>query len=83
MLNVLPNNIIWQNNKIGYEPPQEQWMRHPQVQEMIQESKKLLVGKNVLTKEVLSQPIQPTIVHAAGNFDFRYLSAAAMFASNT
>ncbi len=77
--NLLPDSITWQTNKIGYEPPQQKWMQHSQIQEMIQESKNLLVKKDVLSKEVLNQSIQPTAAHAVHNFDFRYLSAAAMF----
>ena len=31
----LPNEIVWRKGKIGYEPPQKQWMQNPQMQAMI------------------------------------------------
>jgi asparagine synthase (glutamine-hydrolysing) len=82
MNDLLPNNITWQTNKIGYEPPQQKWMHNIQIQEMIQESKRVLVNKHILSKQALDQNIQPLSAHEANNFDFRYLSAAAMFTPN-
>ena len=79
MNKLLPNNITWRTDKIGYEPPQQQWMNNKQIQEMIQESKRILVNKNVLKQKVLNQSIHPSTAHEANNFDFRYLSAAAIF----
>ena len=76
---ILPENIGWRKDKIGYEPPQQQWMQNRQVQEMIYESKKKLVAEKVLNEQVLTQPVTPKGAHDWGNFDFRYLSAAALF----
>ena len=77
---VLPQNICWRKDKTGYEPPQQQWMQHKQIQEMIYESKKKLVAEKVLNKVVLNQKVQPKGAHEKSNFDFRYLSAAALIA---
>ncbi len=75
---ILPNTICWRKDKIGYEPPQQQWMQNNNVQEMIYESKKKLVAEKVLNEHVLKQGVKPKGAHEKGNFDFRYLSAAAM-----
>lgn len=71
----LPGNIVWQTRKIGFEPPQQQWMQHPELQDYVQEAKKVLVQKGILKKAVLQKKIQPLDAHAAENYDWRYLVA--------
>ena len=51
-------------------------MQNKQLQDYIHESKKKLVSKGVLKKEVLDQPVDPKHAHDAANYDWRYLSAA-------
>jgi asparagine synthase (glutamine-hydrolysing) len=79
MVNKLPDNIVWRTDKIGYEPPQQQWMHDKTIQGMIRDSKKILVEKNVLQPSVLKQATQPQAAHSANNFDWRYLCAAELF----
>jgi len=78
MDNLLLPAIAWRKDKIGFEPPQAQWMQHAAVQEYIQEAKRKLVNKKILDKEVLDKKIQPQNAHAADNFDWRYLSVSAL-----
>jgi asparagine synthase (glutamine-hydrolyzing) len=75
MKNRLPHSIVWQTRKIGFEPPQQQWMQHPQLQEYVREAKQILVQKGILKKEILQKKIQPMDAHAAENYDWRYLVA--------
>jgi asparagine synthase (glutamine-hydrolysing) len=75
----LPNSIAWRKGKIGYEPPQQQWMQQPAAIEMIHESRKKLVDKNILNADVLKTTTKPKAAHNANNFDWRYISAAAIF----
>lgn len=82
MVDKLPDNIVWRTDKIGYEPPQEQWMQNPFIQEMLYESKQLLVEKNVLLPSAVKQQVSPQAAHSSNNFDWRYLCAAELFASN-
>ena len=72
----LPASIVWRKDKVGFEPPQQQWMRHPQIQEYIQEAKRTLVKKSILKKEVLDKKVAALPAHAAENYDWRYLCAA-------
>lgn len=74
----LPQNIVWRTDKVGYEPPQQRWMMNRNVQEMIMESRKILVDKQVLDKKVLLKKVNTKDAHEAKNYDFRYLSAAAI-----
>lgn len=75
---VLPAPIVWQKNKIGFEPPQQSWMEDKRVAGRIQEAKKVLVGKGVLKPAALDKKIQPQEVPAADNFDWRYLVAGTL-----
>jgi asparagine synthase (glutamine-hydrolysing) len=74
--NMLPKDITWRKDKVGFEPPQQQWMQNAQLQEKIQEAKKKLVKEKVLSTAVLDEPVQPKGVHEADNYDWRFLSAA-------
>jgi asparagine synthase (glutamine-hydrolysing) len=72
----LPNEITWRKDKVGFEPPQQLWMQNKQMQDYIHESKKKLVKKGILRKDVLDKVIVPQPAHEPGNYDWRYLSAA-------
>lgn len=71
----LPKNIVWRTDKIGFEPPQRQWMQNNKVQEMIIAAKEKLVGQRILNASVLNKKIQPQDSHAADNVDWWSLSA--------
>ena len=76
MANSLPQNIVWRTDKIGYEPPQQQWMQHKAMQERIMDSRQKLVQQRILKPSVLQQPFDAKAAHESGNDDFRYLCAA-------
>jgi asparagine synthase (glutamine-hydrolysing) len=77
--NKLPSSIAWRKDKIGFEPPQKQWMQNKMVQERIMDAKKALVQKNILLPHVLKKSIQPSDAHAANNNDWKYWSASYLF----
>ena len=78
MTNILPKNICWRTDKIGYEPPQQQWMQNKNIQEIIMESRKKLVNEKVLNEKVLTKKTETKGAHEKNNFDFRYMSAGAI-----
>lgn len=73
----LPASIAWRKDKVGFEPPQQQWMQDKKVQEFIHEAKKKMVNEKVLKPGVLTKSILPLGSTAVDNYDWRYLSAAA------
>jgi asparagine synthase (glutamine-hydrolysing) len=75
---ILPNSIAWRTGKIGYEPPQQQWMQEPAIQAIIIASREKMVAKNILDKSILYQPIIGSSAHAVQAADFRYMSVAAL-----
>jgi asparagine synthase (glutamine-hydrolysing) len=83
MEDILPKEIVWRKDKIGFEPPQKQWMQNSQVQDRIRASKKILVENNILSSAVLNKPIRPADANAVENNDWRYWSASYLFASFT
>jgi len=44
----LPQAIVARNDKIGYEPPQGQWMRHPRMLDMIGDAASTLVHSKIV-----------------------------------
>jgi len=73
----LPACIAWRKDKVGFEPPQQQWMQDKKVQELIHEAKRKMVNEKILKPDVLNKAVLPLGSTAADNYDWRYLSAAA------
>jgi asparagine synthase (glutamine-hydrolysing) len=74
----LPAGLAWRTDKIGFEPPQQQWMNDIRLQEYIHESKRTLVKHGLLKAQALHKKIQPQEAHAADNYDWRYLVAGQL-----
>ena len=79
MKNTLPESITWRTDKVGFEPPQQQWMEDKNVAEAIRAAKEKLILEKILKPEVLDKNIRPLAAHDPGNDDWRYLSAALLF----
>lgn len=77
---LMPKEIMWRKDKIGYEPPQKKWLEQPRVQELIMESRRTLVGKGILNKEVLNKPINPGTALGGGDNSWQVWMAAKMYA---
>ena len=78
MEGVLPDDIVWRKDKVGFEPPQQQWMQSAAVRERITEGKKKLVEQGILSTAAL-QHYKPHPAHAANAFDWRCWSASYLF----
>ncbi len=76
MKNALPSSIVYRTDKIGYEPPQQQWMQTPAFTELLIESRKKLVQEKIIRADVLQQPIDAKAAHAVNNYEWRYFNAA-------
>jgi len=55
--NLLPQQIAWRKDKIGYEPPQKNWLENPAAKEKIHESKRKLYNQNVISKKEFDRQI--------------------------
>jgi asparagine synthase (glutamine-hydrolysing) len=74
----LPDSIVWRTDKVGYEPPQRQWMENARMIDFMQESKRKLVQHDLLRPQVLEKSPLPRHAHDKDNFDWRYLCAAQL-----
>ncbi|WP_205508369.1 asparagine synthase (glutamine-hydrolyzing) [Longitalea arenae] len=74
----LPAGLAWRTDKIGFEPPQQQWMHDARLQEYIIEAKRKLFKQGILKEQALHKKIQPLEAHAADNYDWRYLVAGQL-----
>ena len=76
----LPAEITWRKGKIGFEPPQKEWMQNKQVQETDNGiEKKTSARKKYCKTGILNEPINPASAHDSENYDWRYLCAATIF----
>lgn len=76
---VLPEEIVWRKDKVGFEPPQKMWMEEKPVQEAIIQGKQKLVQEKILHSSVLNKKIKPHNAYAANNWDWKYWSASYLF----
>ncbi len=75
----LPAEITWRRDKVGFEPPQQKWMAHPEMVKMVQDAREQLVKEKVLKPSVLDTPATALPAHYADNYDWRYLASAHLF----
>ncbi|TAE13111.1 MAG: asparagine synthase, partial [Bacteroidetes bacterium] len=74
---ILPTGYGWQPGKIGYEPPQKQWMLHPTSQAMVAQAKEKLIAAQVLSPKALHQKWAAVSAHE-NDWNWRVLNAAAI-----
>jgi asparagine synthase (glutamine-hydrolysing) len=78
MQNKLPNKILWNPIKTGFEPPQKLWMEDKNVQASINDAKQKLVTEKILKPAVLNNKVIAKHANDVDNMDWRYLSLAAV-----
>lgn len=76
---VLPPEIVWRKDKIGFEPPQKLWMQDKHVEESIRHSKQLLVSQGILDASAAQRKVRPHDAHATDTREWRYWSAGYLF----
>ena len=72
----LPAAITWRTDKVGFEPPQQLWMKNAQVQERIRDAREKLAKEKILKESVNTRSIEPSGAYDQNSYDWRYLSAA-------
>jgi asparagine synthase (glutamine-hydrolysing) len=76
MTELLPKEIVWRTDKIGYEPPQQQWMQNKTIADYLLAAKQRLVQEKILSKTILQKPTNPKAAHEADNYEWRFLCTA-------
>jgi asparagine synthase (glutamine-hydrolysing) len=54
MKNILPNEIVWRKDKIGFEAPHEKWTKHERFVQLSKDAKSELIQKHYITEEYSS-----------------------------
>ena len=75
----LPKEIVWRTDKVGYEPPQKQWMQQPAMNELMIESRQKLVDEKILNENILDKPMIAKTAYEADNYDWRYFCVANLY----
>lgn len=78
---LLPKEITWRKDKIGFEPPQKSWMDNPKTQEKIRASREILSKAGILTKGAENLPIYSQVAHSKGDGSWNHLMVANLFVS--
>lgn len=77
---LLPEEIAWRKDKIGFEPPQKSWMDSPSTQDKIRAAREILSKEGILKKGVENMPIQSQMAHRKGDGSWNHLMTANLFA---
>jgi asparagine synthase (glutamine-hydrolysing) len=76
---LLPEEIAWRKDKIGFEPPQKSWMDNPNTQEKIRASREILSKEGILKKGAENLPIQSQVAHSKGDGSWNHLMVANLY----
>ena len=76
---ILPADICWRKDKIGYEPPQKNWMSDPRFKERVIFATERLVSDGILDKRVLLKKPTEHGTSERGNNEWAHLMVANLF----
>ena len=76
---LLPESITHRTDKVGFEPPQQQWMEDPEIREMIRDARKKLTEEGILKPQAAETMPRAHSAHDTDPYDWRYFSAAQLF----
>jgi asparagine synthase (glutamine-hydrolysing) len=76
---ILPPDICWRKDKIGYEPPQKNWMSDPRFKERVIFATERLVSDGILDKRVLLKKPREHGTSERGNNEWAHLMVANLF----
>ncbi len=71
----LPRHITWQKRKIGFEPPQKEWMQSDEMMKTIGEVQTKLVAEGILSSSVLHKRNNAHAAYERNSEAWRYLMA--------
>ncbi|MBM3176579.1 MAG: asparagine synthase (glutamine-hydrolyzing) [Bacteroidetes bacterium] len=79
MSRIMPNEITWRKDKIGYEPPQQSWMDDIDFKERVMDSKNILFKNGIINKR--EKEMTPTSAgsNQRGDNSWAYLMSGVLF----
>jgi asparagine synthase (glutamine-hydrolysing) len=76
---ILPEEIAWRKDKIGFEPPQKSWMDSKKTQTKIKEAREVLSKEGILKKGAQDLPIDSQAANTRGDGSWNHLMVANLF----
>lgn len=76
---ILPKEITWRKDKIGYEPPQKKWMENSDFKDLLFESKETLFKNKIIDEKSLQSPIQSVEANQVDSKSWSHLMVAKLF----
>lgn len=76
---LLPAEITWRKDKIGYEPPQKKWMEKQEIKDRIREIRKELVKEKIFHPGLLNRPAEAASAHEDVNNNWNHLMTSFLF----
>lgn len=76
---ILPTEIAWRKDKIGYEPPQKSWMENPTMKETIAEHKQTLINLGFLHSSQKQKLVRGEDALSLNNMNWRYYLSGELF----
>jgi asparagine synthase (glutamine-hydrolysing) len=76
--NILPEEIRWRKDKIGFEPPQKSWTDAPKFKELVHEGRKKLVANNYLNKKNVFADIKSVEANNTNINTWKHLMASML-----
>lgn len=77
--NLLPPEITWRKDKIGYEPPQKKWMEQDKIKQMILDTRSKLVNDKILDSSVLKKAVIGEAANKKSDNSWSQLMVAHLF----
>jgi len=75
---LLPPEIAWRKDKIGYEPPQKSWMENPLIRDRVMDSREKLVQEGILSPRVRQQAYRGEEAVQGDNKNWKFLMVRSM-----
>ena len=79
MSRYLAADITWRKGKVGFEPPQNQWMQMKEISARIDDARHKLVQLKIAKDDWPGMPMHNQGAHGIDNFDWRILNASVLF----
>lgn len=76
---ILPPEIAWRKDKIGFEPPQQKWMENPKMIERIRESRRSLSKEGILESGAIDAPIHGSAANSQGDGSWAHIMVANLY----
>lgn len=76
---LLPSTIAWRKDKIGYEPPQKDWMQQNSITERVMAVRELLIREKILHKNVLHDPVTANDANMGTKTSWNQLMLSCLF----